>query len=103
MRPLLLDTCAVLKLANGEFGKFSRSAMKAMREADILYVSPISEWEISLKWISEQGEVIAVDKCVPTSFHGEGTTFNIKIIPSGEIRTVNRLTVIEINGEEVTL
>ena len=50
MRPLLLDTCAVLKLANGEFGKFSRSAMKAMREADILYVSPISEWEISLKW-----------------------------------------------------
>lgn len=59
--------------------------------------------EISLKWISEQGEVIAVEKCVPTSFHGEGTTFNIKIIPSGEIRTVNRLTVIEINGEEVTL
>ena len=50
MRPLLLDTCAVLMLANGEFGKFSRSAMKTMREADMLYVSPISEWEISLKW-----------------------------------------------------
>ena len=50
MRPLLLDTCAVLRLANGEFGKFSRSAMNAMREADMLYVSPISEWEISLKW-----------------------------------------------------
>ena len=50
MRPLLLDTCAVLRLANGEFRKFSRSAMKAMREADMLYVSPISEWEISLKW-----------------------------------------------------
>ena len=50
MRPLLLDTCAVLRLANGEFGKFSRSAMNAMREADVLYVSPISEWEISLKW-----------------------------------------------------
>ena len=50
MRPLLLDTCAVLRLANGEFGKFSRSAMDAMREADMLYVSPISEWEISLKW-----------------------------------------------------
>ena len=48
MRPLLLDTCAVLKLANGEFGKFSRSAMKAMREADILYVSPISELAMSL-------------------------------------------------------
>ena len=50
MRPLLLDTCAVLRLANGEFGKFSRSAMKTMREANMLYVSPISEWEISLKW-----------------------------------------------------
>ena len=50
MRPLLLDTCAVLRLANGEFDKFSRSAMNAMREADVLYVSPISEWEISLKW-----------------------------------------------------
>ncbi len=24
--------------------------MKAMREADIIYVSPISEWEIALKW-----------------------------------------------------
>ena len=40
---------------------------------------------------------------MPTSFHGEGETFNIKIIPSGEIRKVNRYTVIEINGEEVVL
>ena len=46
----MLDTCAVLRLANGEFGKFSRLAMDSMREADMLYVSPISEWEISLKW-----------------------------------------------------
>ena len=50
MRPLLLDTCAILRLANGEFRKFSRSAMAALRNADALYVSPISEWEISLKW-----------------------------------------------------
>ena len=50
MRPLLLDTCAILRLANGEFRKFSRSAMAALRDADALYVSPISEWEISLKW-----------------------------------------------------
>ena len=41
MRPLLLDTCAVLRLANGEFRKFSNGAMKALREADVLYVSPI--------------------------------------------------------------
>jgi len=50
MRPLLLDTCAILQLANGDFRKFSPSAMTAMREADILYISPISEWEIALKW-----------------------------------------------------
>lgn len=59
--------------------------------------------EISLKWVAEDGRVISVEKAVPTSFHGEGTTFNIKIVPSGEIRKVNRYTVIEINGEEVTL
>ncbi len=50
MRPLLLDTCAILQLANGDFRKFSPSAIRAMREADILYISPISEWEIALKW-----------------------------------------------------
>ena len=50
MRPLLLDTCAVLMLANGDFKKFSTSTMKALRDAETLYVSPISEWEISLKW-----------------------------------------------------
>ena len=50
MRSLLLDTCALLRLANGEFKSFSRSAMAAMRDADALYVSPISEWEISRKW-----------------------------------------------------
>ena len=50
MRPLLLDTCAVLMLANGDFKKFSTSTMKALRDAEALYVSPISEWEISLKW-----------------------------------------------------
>ena len=59
--------------------------------------------KISLKWVAESGEVISVEKCVPTSFHGNGSTFNIKILPSGEIRKVNRMTVIEINGEEVTL
>lgn len=59
--------------------------------------------EISLIWVAESGEIISVDKCVPTSFHGNGTTFNIKILASGEIRKVNRFTVIEINGEEVIL
>lgn len=59
--------------------------------------------EISLKWVAEDGAVIVVDRAIPTSFHGEGVTFNIKVLPSGEIRKVNRFTVIEINGEEVVL
>lgn len=58
---------------------------------------------ISLKWVSATGEVIEVGEAAITSFHGSGDTFNIKILPSGEIRTVNRLTVIELNGEEVIL
>ena len=32
-----------------------------------------------------------------------GQTFNVKLLPSGEIRKVNRFTVIELNGEEVIL
>lgn len=59
--------------------------------------------QIALKWVSEGGELISVSDAVITSFHGNGSTFNIKILPSGEIRKVNRLTVVEINGEEVTL
>lgn len=59
--------------------------------------------EISLKWVAEDGGIVTVDHAIPTSFHGEGVTFNIKVLPSGEIRKVNRFTVIEINGEEVVL
>ena len=59
--------------------------------------------EISLKWVAEDGSLISVEQAIPTSFHGNGVTFNIKILPSGEIRKVNRFTVTEINGEEVVL
>lgn len=59
--------------------------------------------EISLKWVAADGSVIDVKQCIPTSFHGDGDTMNIKLIPSNEIRTVNRNTIIEINGEEVIL
>ncbi len=59
--------------------------------------------EISLKWVAANGEIIDVPHAIPTSFHGDGQTFNIKLLPSGEIRKVNRLTVIEMNGEEVIL
>ena len=58
--------------------------------------------EFSIKWISEQGEVISCDRCIFTSFHGKGSTFNI-MLPSREVRTVNRYTLLEFNGEEVVL
>lgn len=59
--------------------------------------------EFSIKWISEGGEIISCDRCVSTSFHGKGNTFNVMLLPSREIRTVNRYTLLEFNGEEVVL
>ena len=50
MQSFLLDTCAVLWLANGEMGRFSSGAVKALRAADALHISPMTEWEIALKW-----------------------------------------------------
>ena len=50
MQSLLLDTCAVLWLANGEMDRFSSAAIKALREADALHISLMTEWEIALKW-----------------------------------------------------
>ena len=48
MRPLLLDTCAVIWLAEGE--KLARSAADLLHAADdagqVTYISPISAWEV---------------------------------------------------------
>jgi len=50
MTPLLLDTCAMLWIA--EDAKISASATKALQEAEasdsLIYVSPISAWEVGL-------------------------------------------------------
>ena len=51
---LILDTCAIIWLALG--GKsMSKSALEAVRTADPVYVSPISAWEISMKY--ERGSI----------------------------------------------
>jgi PIN domain nuclease of toxin-antitoxin system len=48
VRPLLLDTCAVIWLAEGE--KLARSAIDLLKAADdaghATYISPISAWEV---------------------------------------------------------
>jgi PIN domain nuclease of toxin-antitoxin system len=50
MRQILLDTCAVIWLANGATDRFSPATLAKLREVDFLNVSPITEWEITYKW-----------------------------------------------------
>ena len=59
--------------------------------------------ECALKSVSKEGEILSYPRCVITSFHGSGDTFNVLLLPSREVRKVNRYTVIEFNGEEVVL
>jgi hypothetical protein len=59
--------------------------------------------ESSMKAVSKEGEILDYPRCVVTSFFGSGDTFNIMLLPSREIRKVNRYTLIEFNGEEVVL
>ena len=48
MGPLLLDTCAVIWLSEGE--RLARSAIELLKAADdagqLTYISPISAWEV---------------------------------------------------------
>ena len=48
MTALLLDTCALIWLGNGD-GALSLDARQAIEETETVYVSPISLWEISNK------------------------------------------------------
>ncbi len=74
----------------------------------MIHISKIHEMvgllkEFSIKWVATSGEIISCERCTCTSFHGEGRTLNLMLLPSKEIRTVNRVTIIEFNGEEVTV
>jgi len=57
----------------------------------------------SIAWISKSGEKIYVRKARCTSFHSSGETMNIMIIESGQVRKINRISIIEFQGEEVIL
>lgn len=57
----------------------------------------------SITWVAEDGSIVRVPHCKFSSWHGNGDTFNIFIPVSGQVRTVNRNTIIEFNGEEVIL
>ncbi len=47
-KKLLLDTCAIIWLA-GDKKELSKQALDIIQTASVVYVSPISAWEISLK------------------------------------------------------
>ena len=56
MTAVLLDTCAVLYMANGEpMAPAAQAAMLAARTAGGLLVSPVSAWEIGL--LAKSGRV----------------------------------------------
>lgn len=59
--------------------------------------------KFSITWISESGEKIFCPEAKLTSFHSAGITMNILMLISNEVRTVNRYTIIEFNGEEVVM
>ena len=48
MNGVLLDTCAIIRLASGA-GDLSSAALDEIAKAPLAYVSPISLWEIALK------------------------------------------------------
>ena len=48
MKPLLLDTCALVWLATGD-SKLSEKARTAVAAADSVSVSPVSAWELGQK------------------------------------------------------
>jgi len=47
-KKIVLDTCAILWLASGDTA-LSAAALKTIENASVVFVSPISAWEISLK------------------------------------------------------
>ena len=81
MRALLLDTCAVLWLANGELDNFSKEALRLIREAEILYMSPITEWEISLKWAKGGIELPMLPREMISRFTSR---LDVKLMPLSE-------------------
>lgn len=55
MSNILLDTCALLWLGNGD-AALSQKALQEIENADIVYVSPVSLWEVSNK--CRQGKLV---------------------------------------------
>lgn len=76
--------------------------MKKKMHISQLYKA-VERGEFSIKFVSSDGEVIYIDRCICTSFHSSGQTMNVKLCESGEVRKINRYTIVELNGQELHL
>lgn len=63
----------------------------------------IGRGEFSVRFVSERGELIEMNQCVLTSWHTLGNTFNVLLTVSQQTRTINKYTILSINGQELYL
>ena len=77
------------------------SYLRIMISIDKIGILAEEHRTLSLRWVTADGSIAAVDDAVVTSQHSAGDTINIRITASGQIRKVNKYSIIEINGEEV--
>jgi len=58
----------------------------------------------SLKFVkASTGEVVTINQAVLTSSYEGNRTYNIKLLPSGQVRKIRQLSVVEFEGEKVYL
>lgn len=88
MNGILLDTCALIRLASGA-GELSNAAMDVIAQSPLAYVSPISLWEIALK-VKSGNLVIAGDP--ETFFSDVIENYDLTVLPLSlevMVRSVN--------------
>ena len=77
MAAFLLDTCALVWLANGN-GRMPVRVRKELSEADELYVSSVSAWEISRKL---QKGTLVLDGDMRTVWTNLVESYRLKVLP----------------------
>lgn len=88
------------------FQKLNHISLLHQNSGIMIHVSKLFELvqthkTFSIEWVNERGGIEVVDDASYTSWHSEGNSFNIICNKSGQVRTVNKLTVTKFNGEEV--
>lgn len=63
----------------------------------------IEKGVFAIAFVKESGEIITIQQAILTSWHSKGRTLRIKILPSEEVRSIRRCTIIAFNDQEVCL